>query len=118
MPLYLELLQRVFLGHGSQWVMSGPSAEMGPGSGRDSMTKRTKGLGRQKEPWTRSQEAQAIHPSLPCICWIALGGSLSLPGHQFTPPYIRGWSLVTSKIPSCSELLISSGLSGGGVGGL
>lgn len=118
MPLYPELLQRVFLGHGGQWVTSGPSAEMGPGSGRDSMTKRTKGLGRQKEPWTRSQEAQAIHPSLPCICWIALGRSLSLPGHLFPAPYTRGRSLVTSNIPSCSDLLISSGLSGDGVGGL
>lgn len=115
-PLYLELQQRVFLGHGGQWVTSGPSGEMGSGSGRDSMTKRTMGLGRQKESWIRSQEAQTIHPSLPCICWIALGKSLSLPGHQFPPPNTRGWSLVTSKIPSCSELLLSSDLSGVGWG--
>ena len=51
LPLDPERLQRPFLSPGGQWVTSGPHAGMTPGCGRDSMTKKTKGLGRQGEPW-------------------------------------------------------------------
>lgn len=91
-------------GPGSQPGRPGPCAQMSP-EVVGAPCQSPKGLGRWKEPWTGSHEARAPDPfSLSLLD--SSGRSLSLPGNRFPPGSTRGWSLVNSKISSCSELLI------------
>lgn len=98
-------LQRAFLGRGGQPGTLGPCAQMSP-EVVGAPCQSPKGLGRWKEPWIRSLEAQAPGPFALNLLDYS-GRSLSLPGNRFPPGDTRVWSLVNSKIPSCSELLIS-----------